>query len=245
MDNGKLIMITIIHGADTAASRKFFLDQKANDPDSLLINGQSLTLTDLVQYFEGGQLFAQTKSFFIEQLFSKKRSREQDAIINYIRGAEKNHNIFIWEDKELTAASVKAFKNAQIKIFKLPQTLFAFLENIKPGNGGQLINLFHQTIESTDTEMVFFMIIRQVRLVLACLPDPHQVRVGLTHKDEIDELRRMAPWQKQKLQSQADFFEIKELKKLYSKLFEAELGLKTGSLPMPLPQAIDFLLLEI
>ncbi len=75
-------MITIIHGTDSAASRKYFLDLKIKSNDSILINGQTVTLTDLVQTFEGGGLFSDTKSFFIEQLISKKKKKQRLNSIN-------------------------------------------------------------------------------------------------------------------------------------------------------------------
>ncbi len=84
--------------------------------------------------------------------------------------------------------------------------------------------------------MVFFMMIRQIRMLLGLIEPT---------ADAIDEVKRMAPWQKSKLQQQADRFEIAELKSLYSKLFEIEKAMKTGNLSMTLPETIDFLLLDI
>lgn len=230
-------MITIIHGADIATSRKYFLDLKEKEKDTLSINGQTLNITDLVQYFDGGELFSTPKSFFIEQLLSKKKkSNELDQLINQINKHAQENNIYIWEEKDITPASLNSFKNSQVKQFKLPQTLFTFVENIKPGNGREMIKLFHETIKTSDTEMIFFMIVRQIRMLL-CVIEPGS--------DAIDEVKRMAPWLRGKLERQADLFEIDELKRLYAKLFELEKGLKTGNLPMPLTQAIDFLLLGI
>ncbi|HVF69225.1 MAG TPA: hypothetical protein VNA13_01525 [Xanthomonadales bacterium] len=230
-------MLTIIHGTDIASSRKYFLNLKQNEKDALVINGQTVTLTDLVQAFEGGELFTDSKSYFIEQLLSKrKKSSELTQIIKYVQNNAVENNIFLWEEVELTKATLNSFKNPIIRIFKLPQTLFQFLESIKPGNGKELVHLFHETIKTADVEMVYFMMVRQVRLLL-----------GLTDfvNDPIDEVKRMAPWQKQRLQNQVDFFEINELKRLYSKLFEIEKGMKTGSLSISLTSTIDFLLLDI
>ncbi len=230
-------MITIIHGTDTAASRKYFLDLRNGEKDSVLINGQNVTLTDLVQAFEGGDLFADSKNFFIEQLISKrKKSKELTGITEYIQKNESGNKIFLWEEGDLTKASLNLFKNPAVKSFKLPQTLFLFLENIKPNNGKRLVGLFHETIKTADAEMVYFMMIRQIRLLLG-LVEPVN--------DPIDEVKRMAPWQRGKLQNQADLFEITELKMLYKSLFEIEKGIKTGSLSTSLTSTIDFLLLGI
>ncbi len=230
-------MITIIHGTDIASSRKTFLDLKDKEKDALLINGQNVTLTELLQYFEGGELFANPKSFFIEQLLSKrKKSKELDQIIALLNTSSAENNIFLWEEKEITPTSLKSFKNNTDRVYKLPQMLFQFLEGIKPRNSKQLIKLFHETIANADTEMVFFMMVRQVRLLMGIMEFT---------QDPIDEIKKMAPWQKGKLQKQADAFEMEELKKLYSKLFNIEKGMKTGTLAASLSSTIDFLLLEI
>lgn len=239
-------MITIFHGADTSSSRKFFLDLKQQEKESILIDGPNTTLTDLIQIFEGGELFSETKYYFIEQLIGKKsrnkgtatsgkKSRELDQVIEYLNSQQDN-NIYLWEDAELTKTTLNKFKKHQERVFKLPQTLFSFLENLRPGNGPRLLSLFHTTIESSDVEMVFFMMIRQIRQLLA-LVDPVS--------DQIDEVKRMAPWQKTKLQSQADSFEVKELINLYKNLYGIEKAIKTGNLSGPLSQTIDFLLLTI
>lgn len=230
-------MITIIHGTDIASSRKAFLDLRDKEKDALLINGQNVTLTDLIQYFEGGELFANPKSFFIEQLLSKrKKSKELDQLITVLNSNSVDNNIYLWEEKEITPASLKAFKNSASNAYKLPQTLFQFMESIKPGNSKQLIRLFHKTIATADVEMVFFMMVRQVRLLMGVMEFTN---------DPIDEVKKMAPWQKGKLQKQADAFEMDELKKIYSRLFKIETGMKTGTLAVSLTSTIDFLLLEI
>jgi hypothetical protein len=229
-------MLTIIHGSDTALSRKYFFDQKDKIKDADLINGQKITLTDLIQLFEGGSLFAEPKNFFFEELIGKKKkSSELDQMIKVINKNSVDNNIYLWEGKELTPANIKQFENAVSKIFKLPQTLFVFLDSIAPSNGRELVKLFHKTIESTDTEMVFFMIVRQIRLMLY-VKEPGE--------RPIEEIARMS-WQMQKLRSQAAKFDTKKLLLLYQKLFEIEKGLKTGTLPIDLVQAIDLCLLSI
>jgi hypothetical protein len=230
-------MISIIHGTDSASSRKYFSELKTAHPDALTLDGATVTITDLTQFFEGGGLFGETKYFFIEQLLGKrKKSKELESIIAYLNSSGLENNIYLWEDKELTPASTKAFSHAQIKVFKLPQTLFTFLDALKPKNGKTLIRLFHEAINNADPEMVFFMIIRQVRLLLAL----HE-----SSAREIDEIKRMAPWQRSKLQKQAGLFKKEEIIQLYSQLFKMEKGLKTGTLPGTITQTIDLLLLSI
>jgi len=229
-------MITIFHGTDITNSRKYFLDEKQKYSDGLILDGEKITLTDLAQIFEGGGLFEEQKTLFIENIFNKKKNKTEFAVItDYIKKHE-SHNIFFWEGKELEKTSLSSFKEATIKVFKLPQSLFLFLDSIKPNNNKQLVTLFNQTIETTEVEMVFFMFVRQIRLLIAA-SDPSS--------DEIDELRRLAPWQKSKLQNQADLFSYDQLSNIYNKLFKLEISQKTGNLSSSLIASIDFLLIEI
>lgn len=232
-------MLTIIHGADTTNSRKYFIDEKNKTPDAILLEPENVNITDLTQLLEGGGLFGETKYLFIEQLLTKrKKSADLETILKYLEAHASEHTIILWEGKELERGTLNAFKKAIVKPFKLPQTLFQLLDAIHPGNGKQLIKLFHQTIETTEPEMVFFMIVRQLRILLA-LSDTHNA------SNHIDELKRMQQWQRSKLESQAKRFEDTSLLDLYNKLFRVEVGQKTGSLTMPLVSTIDFLLLEV
>jgi hypothetical protein len=241
-------MLTIIHGNDIVASRKYFLEQKASYPDSLLIDTDSVTLTDLTQIFEGGGLFGESKHIFIEQIITKrKKSGDYKDIITYLDTHAAEHTIVLWENKELEIGILKMFKNASPRVFKLPQTLFSLLDNIKPGNGKLLVSQFHQTIEATEVEMVFFMLIRQIRMLLAIHPNQNMPR----HSDlsrmtlgDIEEIKKLT-WQRGKMQQQAAQFDGEQLLIIYKKLFEIERGQKTGTLSAPLTTTIDFLLLEI
>ena len=64
-------------------------------------------------------------------------------------------------------------------------------------------------------------------------------------KPSIDEVVRLAPWQKSKLERQTRTFSLEQLKQIYSKLYEIEIAQKTGDSSLSLSQNIDFLLLEM
>ncbi len=243
MEDGKWqmeYMLTIIHGADIALSRKYFLEEKQKYPEAVLLDAEKVNLTDLAQIFQGGGLFGETKQVFIEQLLTKKKkSSDYKEIISYLETHADEHAIFLWENKELERSSLNVVKKAMVKVFQLPQSLFLFLDTIKPRSGKSLPPLFHQTLKSSETEMIFFMLVRQVRLLLALNA------AKLKDENPIDELKRMSPWQKSKLQKQASLFTQDQLLTIYQKLFEIEKAQKTGTLAAPMISTIDFLLLEV
>jgi len=229
-------MITIIHGDDIASSRKYFVEQKNRDKDSIIFDGEKLMLSDVLQVLDGGLLFSEAKQIYIEGFFSKKKpGKEFDEIISFVEKS-KEARIFFWEGKTLTKKYTSLFKNSQIKVFNIPKDIFAFLDSIYPNNNKSLV-LFHNSLKTNEVELIFFMIIRQFRLLLA-VSDPKADKT-------IDEAKRLAPWQTGRLKRQASNFPADELKNTYKKLYEIDLAQKTGTLPLSLIQSIDLLLVSL
>src|SRR3989344_2963134 len=218
-------MITIIHGDNISESRNYFLELKhppaGGQKNIISFDGGKVTITDLVQNIEGSSLFGDTKEIF-----------------NFIDKNSKDSTFVLWESKEISKGNLSVFKDATVKFFKLPKNIFLFLDNLRPNNSKNLLNLFHQALESgLAIELILFMLQRQIRILLA-LSQPSE-------NEAIDEVVRLAPWQTGKLERQALSFDLETLKKIYRKLYEIETGQKTGTLPLSLSQSIDILLFDI
>lgn len=235
-------MITIVHGDDMSTSRNYFQDLKHKQKDLVSFDGAKITITDLVQNIQGSGLFGETKAIFIEEFLTKlkKTDKESKEILDFIVKYGKSSTFVLWESKEILKRDLSLFKNAIIKFSKLPKNIFLFLDNLKPGNSKNLLNLFHQALDiGIKEELILFMMQRQFRILLSlCHPEQS---VG----SQIDEVLRLAPWQKGKLEKQAQLFNAADLKKVYKKLYGIEIGQKTGALPLSLTQSIDFLLFEM
>ena len=231
-------MITIIHGDDVVSSRKYLQEQKQKIDDPYVFDGD-IDLLSIVQITQGGGLFESSKKIFVESFFSKNKLNNSASldIINYINKNESLFDIFFWEGKELQKKSLSVFSKTAVKIFKIPQTIFLFLDNIMPNNYKKNIILFHNALENADDQMLFFMMQRQFRLLLA-ISDKNA-------KEAIDEILRLAPWQKSKLERQSKLFSIDKLVLIYKQLLSIDISQKTGNLPFSLICAIDFLLLSI
>ena len=232
-------MITIIHGDNITESRNLFLELKQKQKDAISFDYRSVTLTQLVQNIEGSGLFTDSKTVFIEEFLTKlkKTDKASKEILDFIVKSSKDNNIILWESKEILKKDLYSLKNADIKIFKLPKNIFLFLDNIRPNNSRNMLKLFHNALEGgIKEEIILFMLQRQIRLLLSLLDSGEK---------SIDEVERLAPWQIGKLQSQSRLFTVSDLKRIYKRLYEIELGQKTGSLPLSLSQSIDFLLLDI
>ena len=237
-------MITIIHGDNISESRNYFLELKhppaGGQKNIISFDGGKVTITDLVQNIEGSSLFGDTKTIFIEELLTKlkKNDKHSKEIFNFIDKNSKDSTFVLWESKEISKGNLSVFKDATVKFFKLPKNIFLFLDNLRPNNSKNLLNLFHQALESgLAIELILFMLQRQIRILLA-LSQPSE-------NEAIDEVVRLAPWQTGKLERQVLSFDLETLKKIYRKLYEIETGQKTGTLPLSLSQSIDILLFDI
>ena len=230
-------MITLIHGEDIAASRNYYFELKQQAQEPLTVDGATISPTDLQQALSGNDLFGTKKDIFIENLVSKRKSPKEVETLTAIL-ITSDANSTLWESKELTKKQIENFGKATVRLFKIPSTIFALLDALKPGNGKQLIELFHQTLKDKDAEFVLVMLQRQVRILLAlCHPEL------VSGSQQISELSRLAPWQKGKLEKQAKLFTPEKLIDLHEQLFDLEKNMKTGGLSQSLENEIDFLLL--
>lgn len=237
-------MMTIIHGSDIAKGRQVFIDLRTTTPGTPILQGDRLSPIDLQQALSGGGLFGDQLTIYIEELLSKRKpSKELDALISLI--VSSSQTIVLWESKDLTPKQISLFPKADVKQFKIPTVVFAFTESIAPQSSKKSLTLFHELLQYEDAAFALAMLQRQVRILLA-LRSPSVNREPTNSKQSnISEVSRLAPWQMGKLKKQAGMFSEKQLIAIHSKLYEIELGQKTGILSLSLDQAIDFLLLSI
>lgn len=225
-------MITLIHGNDTLTSRKYFLDQK--DIESLTFDAESINVVELEQSLAGSGLFGSTKKIFIENLFSRKSAKNIESIGKLLT-LYKDTEVFFWADKEVGVKVLASFPKVEKKEFKIPQNIWNFLDNIRPLTPSNVTS-FHRTLNEAEPEIIFAMILRQFRLMLGLINNT---------KENIDEVKRVAPWQKTKLTRQASLFGEEKLKTIYKMLYKIDKTMKTGKTNLTLTQNIDILLLQI
>ena len=232
-------MIIILHGEDTVKSR-LELEKLKNQKSSheiVNLNGSKLELTELLQAFEAKSLFGQDRLVVIENFFTEKRKgKEQDKIVEYLKALDQEIELIIWEGKELNRSSFRLFPQAEIKIFKLDPALFRFLETLKPGDQKKMVESFRQALVQEDVNLLFHMLIRQFRLLLF-------VKDG--QKKGLEEFDRMADWQKAKVGQQAKYFTNDELSAIYHRLLEIDYREKSGLAPQLLTQTLELFLVKL
>lgn len=228
-------MLTIIHGENLKQSRDCFwqLKQKAKSP--IYLNAEETDILYLMQIFKSSGFFEEKKTVFIENLFSFKKGDEKEKILKIILENEKENEIILWQNKEIRKADLKKFINCEIKKFDIPQKIFLFLDNLGI-NKKKSLELFHEILKTEETEYVFFMIVRHFRIMLSLQENK---------ENQIDELKRILPWQRQKYEKQLKFIGFEKAKNFYSNLFKTDLKQKTGQNALSFIQTIDILLLKI
>ena len=144
-------MITLYHGSDIVSSRIAFVDQK--DETSLSFDAENTSVQDLLQALEESSMFTTSQKIFIENLFTKKSSTFLKSTAEILQKKSKDVEIHLWEGSEVSSKAASIFKGINVKSFKLPQNLFAFLDSIRPGNT-QALDLFHKTLREVDENVI-------------------------------------------------------------------------------------------
>jgi len=228
-------MFIILHGDNQVASRQklneLITAQKSAGVEEIIrLDGAKIDQNQLVQEAASTSLFGSNRLVVIESLFSRVKSQQKKALLQYLHQSMSDlPEIIIWEPKALTKTDLKSFTSVQIQEFKLTKTLFSFLDSLRPGNSSASFRLLEKTRQHEADELIFFMLVRQVRLLI-------QVK---------DQVAKLPPWQKQKLTRQANQFSTQQLISLHHQLLEIDRSIKTGKTLLPLSAHLDLLLAKL
>lgn len=224
----------VLHGDDYVNSRNELQKHKdgavQKSKEIITLDGQKIQLTDLKQAVESLSLFGTDRLVVIENVFGGQKSARQGSLIDYLI-QNQPETVIVWETKALTPASIKKLTNTHIQEFKPKTIIFDFLASIRPNNQKQILKLYQQVLQSDPVELVFFLMVKQMRQLFTASSDPQ----SLTGPS----------WLTTKINSQAKLFSTEHLLKLYQGLFEIEKGLKTGLSPVPIETALEMWLTTI
>ncbi|MBI5356195.1 hypothetical protein HZB78_01115 [Candidatus Collierbacteria bacterium] len=237
-------MIYILHGDNIDASRKSFIETiaelKAGGIEEVVrLNGAEIVQSDLIQALESQSLFGGDRIVAIEGIFSRRVSKEKEALLIYISSQLATGNsqlaLLLWEGKKILATGLKKFTGkpgVEIKEFKLPRLLYTFLDRIYPKNGKSASVIFNQLIAEEPVELVFYWMVKRItELILENSPSGS----GGGYDD----------WRRQKLMDQASRWTEKSLINFHKKLTEIDEAVKTGSTPSDLSSHLDIALLSL
>lgn len=228
-------MITVIHGDHIEASRSELLTVKGKAAGKEIreLQGSKIDEQTLIQSLESSSLFGGDTVVIIELLFSRlgRQQKKIERLARLLVDRQAACDIIVWEDKELSAATLKYLGNPVVRLFKTPVIIFQFLDSIAPGQTRRTLELFEQLLTTEPPELVFSMIAKRMRQLL-------MIALGVT-------LPTMAGWQLSRLTTQAKSFRMEQLKKLYLSLADREYAVKSGNSAFDLKQHIEQWLMEL
>lgn len=201
---------------------------KAKGKEIIRLKGKSVELSELKQAMESESLFGGEKLVVIEELFSARKSNRQQDIIDYLK--EGSDNLVVWEGKKIDKRKLKGF-DAEIKEFEVSSVIFKLTDSLSTGNANKMLKLLNSCLEKESPEMIFYMITRQVRLMLQAM-------------DDADDFKGPG-WLKGKMKRQAKGFGKEKLLKFHEDLYQIDKSVKTGTSPFGLDAQLEMLLISL
>ncbi len=228
-------MLTIIHGDNIVSSRNRLFEIREKNKDKEIITFSTPPdKTALIQVLESASLFGADRLVIVENLLTKM-GRKKDEIAEYLFKANFSTDCIIWEAKTLTPAVLSHFaKGSKVEVFKLNRVLFRFLESLGVSSADEVLRLYHQCLLNDEIELIFAMLVRQVRILLALN----------TNAAGLEEMKRLQPWQLGKLKNQASHISTEKLIALHSTLYNLDYEVKTGQNGLSLSHSLDIVLSE-
>lgn len=214
-------MITIFHGDNYVLSRQALNQSLTQTPERFAAKG--LTEETLTQALESNSMFKDDKIFVIENLLTSPRSQFKEKLIKIVLN-NADSEIYLWEKKPLTPAVKTQFAKATVKEFKLPVSLFNFLDDLTLTN-------FHQALINNPAELIFYLLHRRISQLIQALDDSGSLKG--------------APWQISKLKIQAKKYNLNQLINFHQKLLLLDEQAKTSQNILSLAGCLDLLLLEL
>lgn len=231
-------MITLLHGDDIVSSRNRLNELKKEKKYAQVVSleGKNLDLTTLVQSLSSHSLFGSENLVVIENLSNLNlRLKSSTTILDYMTGSKFASDLIVWDPKVLSAGVISKFKTkGKVELFKQPTVVFSFVDSLMPGNKIQSLTYFQQLLKFSEPEVIFAMMVRQFRLMLAIMLNA-----------QISEMKRIMPWQKGKLYKQAGCFSQKKLIENYKKLLIIDYQTKTGKSVLDLTRRIEEFIINI
>ncbi|MGB9707486.1 MAG: hypothetical protein ACPL1D_01905 [Microgenomates group bacterium] len=222
-------MLTVICGEDNIVSRNYFLQQQEEfqAKDYQIINILPNQVEEILRWESHSlYLFKPKIVFFIENLFQNylKRDKKNANILKKLHQIKEQ--IFDWEDQK-SKYELDLPNFLTIKEFKPKTSVFLMLEACYPGNLDQFIKFVNQVKETTNENILFYMLVKHLRTLILI--------------KENQPLKLKNQWQINKLKYQAKLWPKNKLVNFYDSLFKIDYFIKTSSTPFGLIKLLDIM----
>lgn len=206
--------ITTIHGDNSSESLNYL--------QSLVISfkkrGFEINKVSEDTYFSLPETLSSLSLFgknYVYILQNPKKISSKDIEWIKKRGDKLTSELIIYQNSQMPATLLKSISQiSQVREFKLPKTIFAFLDSFSPGKASRCLVLLHTLLKRQAPEFIFAVLARHIR-------DLYWVKVAPKDLDYPE-------WRVTKLRMQSDKFSESELKKIISSLARIDLAAKTS-----------------
>lgn len=228
-------MITFIHGDNQLESRNKLGELIKDAGSKEIVKLREVNLTTIKQALESSSLFFEKRLVIVENIIS---GRVDKNILDYLKRGLFESDLIIWESKKVDARKLGWIKKSGIMYeYSYPKVLFKLLEQIGIAGHEEVLGLFNRTIDRVPVELVYFMIVRQFRLLLLVAHDATST--------SIKETERLQSWMVGKLKGQGNSIGADNLKKLYKQLLYIDYQQKSGQANLNLKQTLDIWLSQL
>ncbi len=226
----------IYHGENQTGSRQALMAQleqlKQKQVQLKWLDGINLSKQDLEVELKTQNLF-QAEAVIIENLLTRPRSKEKDRCLELLANFRGHKTVCLWDGKTATKSALKKLESVKpaVKLFKLPNYLFKFLDSFQPKKAKLSLKLFHQTLELANEQLVFIMLTRRLSQLIIAKTNP--------------ELVSGASWQRQQIFRQAQNWTLSQLLQFHRRFVQIDWQLKTGQTSLSLVDQLDLVILEL
>lgn len=153
----------LVHGEDQQKSRNHFLTQKdiskSRGLNLINIDGISITYPEFVTIVTSNSLFPEANIYFVENVFSRRPSKDREKIINHIFD-NPGLDIWIWEPKDVSDQTKKIPPGSIIR-FDIPKYVYSYLD--KP-----TLTLLDKALNYTAPEQIMSLLVRHIHNLILC-----------------------------------------------------------------------------
>jgi DNA polymerase III delta subunit len=229
-------MVTLIHGANTVASRAELTNRISTFGGSEIrrLDGSSIDEAMLIQALESSSLFGGQTVVVIENLFSKlgRKLKLIETLAKRISETGDGTEVILWEDKDMGKTLISGLgPKAKVLQFKISPLIFEFLDSIRPDNAKTLLEISEKLFVQDAPELVFAMLVKRLRqLLILCDGGVPEGLIG---------------WQAGRLTTQAKHFTLEQLRMMYKKCCDIEYSIKSGTSPFTMAEHINMFLVDL
>ncbi|NCN58817.1 hypothetical protein COW99_03440 [Candidatus Roizmanbacteria bacterium CG22_combo_CG10-13_8_21_14_all_38_20] len=228
-------MIRFIHGDNQLESRNRLSELIQEAGNKEVVKLREVNLTTIKQALESSSLFAEERVVVVENIIS---GRVDKNVLDYLKKGLFESDLFIWEGKKMDARKLGwVKKKGRLEEYSYPKVLFKLVEVVGAVSKGEVLELFNETTSRMPVELVYFMLVRQLRLLLL-----------ISHNGvdaAIKETASLQSWMIGKFKAQASSIGQERLKKLYKQILYIDYQQKSGQANLSLKQTLDIWLSQL